>query len=54
MTATETDTILTPSRLHAHTAPLHLLAQARVRSLAARPVGPMKVRRVQQFPTHRQ
>ncbi|MCC8909194.1 hypothetical protein [Curtobacterium sp. GD1] len=30
----------------------HVLAQARVRSLSARPVGPMKVRRTHGHPAH--
>jgi|GEM_PF-3327742 len=39
---------------HGRVAPLHLLAQARVRSLAARPVGPTKVVRAQVTPTDHQ
>lgn len=39
---------------HGRTGPLHVLPRARVRSLAARPVGPMKVRRAQENPTHHQ
>jgi len=58
LTATATATANTagtpPRREHSRTAPPHVLAQARVRSLAARTVGPMKVRRAQENPTHHQ
>ncbi|WIB76609.1 hypothetical protein DEJ28_13225 [Curtobacterium sp. MCPF17_002] len=39
---------------HDRTARVHLLASARVRSLAARPAGPFRVRRAQENPNHHQ
>ena len=53
-TATANTAATPPQREHSRTAPLHVLARARVRSLAARPVGPMKVRRAQENPNHHQ
>lgn len=50
----DTDTDARHTTSHGRTAPQHLLAQARVRSLSARPVGPMKVVRAQLNPTHHQ
>lgn len=40
-----TDTAAQQQPSHARVAPAHLLATARVRSLAARPAGPFRVRR---------
>lgn len=49
-----TDTAPIRQALHERGLQRHGLAEARVRSLAARPVGPMKVRRAQEHPIRHQ
>lgn len=44
-----TDTPNPPTAPHRRTARTHLLAQARVRSLTARPVGPFRVNSAHAF-----